>query len=128
MVEDGGGVAGTIMGKDGIAIQNYIRDGDVYDVEGVVIEYIKVLDEIRKATNILKLGEVEEISIKAIDMVILFRLINADYFAALVLEPGVNIGKGRYMLEELSQTFGKRSSRHSQAHAAERGAPQQNFP
>jgi predicted regulator of Ras-like GTPase activity (Roadblock/LC7/MglB family) len=31
-------------------------------------------------------------------MVILFRLINADYFAALVLEPGVNIGKGRYML------------------------------
>ncbi|MCP3676629.1 MAG: roadblock/LC7 domain-containing protein [Deltaproteobacteria bacterium] len=98
MVEDGGGVAGTIMGKDGIAIQNYIRDGDVYDVEGVVIEYIKVLDEIRKATNMLKLGEVEEISIKAIDMVILFRLINADYFAALVLEPGVNIGKGRYML------------------------------
>lgn len=98
MVEDGGGIAGTIMGKDGIAIQNYIRGGDSYDVEGVVIEYIKVIDEIRKASSMLQLGEVEEISIKAIDMVILFRLINTDYFAALVVEPKVNVGKARYML------------------------------
>jgi len=100
MVEDGGGIAGTVMGKDGIAVQNYIRGGDSYDVEGVVIEYIKVLEEIRKASTLLKLGEVEEISIKAIDMVILFRLINSDYFAALVLEPRVNVGKARYMLRK----------------------------
>jgi len=105
MVEDGGGVAGTIMGNDGIAIQNYMRDDNLYDVEGMVIEYIKVLDEIKKATKILKLGEVEEISIKALDMVILFRIINEDYFAVLILEPGANTGKGWYMLRRAVTTL-----------------------
>jgi predicted regulator of Ras-like GTPase activity (Roadblock/LC7/MglB family) len=98
MVEDGGGIAGTVMGKDGIAVQSYIRVSDSYDIETVGIEYVKIVDEIRRVSNILHLGEVEEISIKAIGTTILFRLINPEYFAAIVLEPKGNVGKARYIL------------------------------
>ncbi len=98
MVEDGGGIAGTVMGKDGIAVQSYVRISDSYDIETVGIEYVKIVDEIRRVSNMLHLGEVEEISIKANDTAVLFRIINAEYFAAIVLELKGNIGKAKYML------------------------------
>ncbi|MEE8185699.1 MAG: roadblock/LC7 domain-containing protein [Thermodesulfobacteriota bacterium] len=98
MVEDGGGIAGTVMGKDGIAVQSYVRISDSYDIETVGIEYVKIVDEIRRVSSMLHLGEVEEISIKANDTAVLFRIINAEYFAAIVLELKENIGKAKYML------------------------------
>jgi|GEM_PF-1134928 len=94
-----GGVAGTVMAKDGIAIQNYVKDKAAYDVDSVGVEYGRILEETKNASSMLKLGEVEELSVAAEGSTVIMRLINKDYFIAIVLGPGGNFGKARYYLK-----------------------------
>ncbi|MBI5287030.1 MAG: roadblock/LC7 domain-containing protein [Deltaproteobacteria bacterium] len=95
-----GGVAGTIMGRDGIAIQDYVREGMDYDVEAVGVEYGKVIEEIKRVAGTLNLGEVEEISIAGQGFTVTIRFINRDYFAILVVNNRRNLGKARYLLKK----------------------------
>ena len=95
-----GGIAGTIMGKDGIAIQNYVKDSTAYDVDSLGVEYARILEETKNASSMLKLGEVEELSVSAGGSTIIMRLINKDYFIAIALGSGGNFGKARYYLKK----------------------------
>ncbi|MBI3398048.1 MAG: hypothetical protein HY026_02270 [Deltaproteobacteria bacterium] len=94
-----GGVAGTIMAKDGIAIQNYIKGSAAYDMDALGVEYARILSEAKNASSMLALGNVEEMSVSAEGSMIVMRLINQDYFMAIVLGPGENLGKARYLLK-----------------------------
>ncbi|MBI5328390.1 MAG: roadblock/LC7 domain-containing protein [Deltaproteobacteria bacterium] len=95
-----GGMAATIMAKDGMAIQNYVKDKSDYDVDSLGVEYARILEETKNACSMLKLGEVEELSVSAEDSTIITRLINKDYFIAIVLDSGGNFGKARYYLKK----------------------------
>src|SRR3989337_3531124 len=76
-----GGIAATLMGMDGIAIEQYIKAGG-YDVETVGVEYGKVIDEIRKASKLLDLGSVEEVMVATAASDLLLRMAtHADYIA-----------------------------------------------
>ncbi len=94
-----GGIAGTIMAKDGIAIQNYVKDKAAYDMDSVGVEYGRILEATKNASSMLKLGEVEELSIAAEGSTVIIRLIDKDYFIAIVLGPEGNFGKARYYLK-----------------------------
>jgi len=94
-----GGVAGTVMAKDGIAIQNYVKDKAAYDMDSVGVEYSRILEETKNASSMLKLGEVDELSVTAEGSTVIMRLINKDYFIAIVLGPEGNFGKARYYLK-----------------------------
>lgn len=94
-----GGIAGTIMANDGIAIQNYAKDQAIDDMDAVGVEYSRVIKETKNASYMLKLGEVEEISVLAGGSAIIMRLINQDYFMAIVIGQGGNIGKAKYLLK-----------------------------
>ena len=53
-----GGVAGLLMGFDGIAVESYVRDDSVdMPVDVVGQEYSVILKEIRKAAEMLDVGE-----------------------------------------------------------------------
>lgn len=93
-----GGVAATIMAKDGIPIQNYIKEAG-YDVDSLGAEYARILQETKNAASQLKLGEVEELSVAAMGSTVIMRLINGDYFMAVVLAPEAVTGKARYYLK-----------------------------
>ncbi len=99
MVENGGGIAGTVMGRDGIAIQNYIKEDGPYDVETLGVEFGNVLGEILKVAEILRLGEMEEVTIRTAENTVLLRLINPEYFAIVVLGREGRYGKARYVLK-----------------------------
>jgi predicted regulator of Ras-like GTPase activity (Roadblock/LC7/MglB family) len=95
-----GGLAGLVMGFDGIPVDSYLKDqpGAPVDVETVGMEFSVILKEIRRAAELLDAGEAREVSIQAERMTTVIRLINAEYFVAVALAPGGNHGKARYLL------------------------------
>ncbi|MBE7415719.1 MAG: roadblock/LC7 domain-containing protein [Deltaproteobacteria bacterium] len=98
-----GGVAATLMGKDGISVEQHIKSGG-YDVETVGVEYGKVVDEIGKASDLLNLGSVQEVMVSTVSVDILLRMASEDYYIAFVLAGDSNIGKARYLLRKAAAT------------------------
>jgi predicted regulator of Ras-like GTPase activity (Roadblock/LC7/MglB family) len=93
-----GGIAGLVMGFDGIAVESYTREGHKMDINTVGMEFSFILTQIRKAAEILDVGSVQEVSIKAEKLLIVIRVLNPEYFLALALSPEGNFGKGRYLM------------------------------
>lgn len=93
-----GGVAGLLMGYDGIAVDQYVRDDAEVDVQTVGMEYSVILSSVRQAAEMLDIGTAQEVSIKAEQMTTVVRLLTPEYFAAVTLAPGANVGKARYLL------------------------------
>ncbi len=96
--ETGGGIGAVLMGYDGIAIDQFFSPDEELDLHMVVVEYSNVLKEIRKTAEILSLGEMEEISIRTDRFIIVIRMLNDEYFVALVIARDGNFGKGRYLM------------------------------
>lgn len=94
----GGGIGAVLMGYDGIAIDQYFAPDEKLDLQMVVVEYSNVLKEIRKTADILSLGDMEEISIRTDRFIIVIRVLNDEYFTALVIHRDGNFGKGRYLM------------------------------
>jgi predicted regulator of Ras-like GTPase activity (Roadblock/LC7/MglB family) len=93
-----GGVAGLLMGFDGIAVETYARPAAPIDISIVGMEFSVVLNRVREAAAVLEVGGVQEIAIRAENLSVIVRVLNADYFVALAITPGGNFGKGRYLL------------------------------
>lgn len=93
-----GGVAGLLMGFDGIAVESFAQDPSKLDIQTVGMEFSYILTQVRKAVDALDAGTVEEVTIRSDRMTILIRVLNKDYFVALAITPSGNSGKGRYML------------------------------
>ena len=93
-----GGIAGLVMGFDGIAVESYTREGHKIDVNTVGMEFSFILTQVRKAAEILEVGGVQEIAIRAEKLTILIRVVSVDYFIALAINPDGNFGKGRYLM------------------------------
>lgn len=95
-----GGVAGLLMGFDGIPVDHYVRDaaGAPVDVETVGMEFSVILKDIRKAAELLEAGHAQEISVRAEKMTTVMRVVNDEYFVAITLQPHGNFGKARFLL------------------------------
>lgn len=87
----------TIMGMDGLTIEQYTPGG--YDVETVGVEYGKVVDEIKHAAGVLDLGMVEEVCVTADETCIILRMVTQGYYIALVLSSSANTGRARFLLK-----------------------------
>ena len=99
-----GGLAGLLMGFDGIAVESYTRDtasspsSMATDIQTVGMEFSFILTQVRKAAEALEVGSVQEITIRAEKLSVIIRVLNQDYFLALALTGTGNFGKGRYLL------------------------------
>src|SRR5262245_47461918 len=93
-----GGVAGVLMGFDGIAVESYCKDGVEIDIQTIEMEYSFILTQIRRAAETLEVGSLNEITIKAERVTTLIRVLTHDYFFALAIAPDGNFGKGRYLM------------------------------
>jgi predicted regulator of Ras-like GTPase activity (Roadblock/LC7/MglB family) len=94
----GGGIGAVLMGYDGIAIDQFFSPDEKIDLQMVVVEYSNALKEIRRTAEILSLGEMEEISIRTDRFIIVIRMLNEEYFVALIINRDGNFGKGRYLM------------------------------
>lgn len=93
-----GGIAGLVMGFDGIAVDSYTRDGGKMDITTVGMEFSFILGQLRKAAESLEVGGVQEITIKAEQLTLVMRCLNSEYFLGLALAPEGNFGKGRFLM------------------------------
>ncbi len=98
VAETDGGVAGLLMGFDGIAVEQYTAPSEGVDIQTVGMEFSFILTQVRKAAEILEVGAVQEIAIRCASLTILIRVISSEYFVALAIRPDGNFGKGRYLL------------------------------
>ncbi len=96
--ETEGGVAGLLMGFDGIAVDSFTVETGGVDITTVGMEFSFLLTQVKKAAEILEVGQVQEITIRASNLTILIRVVTHEYFAALAIRPEGNLGKGRYLL------------------------------
>jgi len=96
-----GGVAGLLMGYDGINVDTYTvgdaPDG-VPDINTIGMEFSFLLTQVRKAAESLELGGVQEVTIRTDRLTILMRSCTPDYFVALAIRAEGNFGKGRFLL------------------------------
>lgn len=93
-----GGIAGLLMGYDGIPVESWARDDADFDIQTVGVELSVILKDIGRAAEQLEAGSPREVAIQAEKVTTLVRMLNAEYFLALALKPDGNPGKGRFML------------------------------
>jgi predicted regulator of Ras-like GTPase activity (Roadblock/LC7/MglB family) len=94
-----GGLAAFIMAYDGIPIDEVIVEQTEFDMQLLSVEYATVLKEIRHAVDVIKMGDLEEVTISTTRTCVIIRILNEDLFSALILRRDGNIGKGRYLLK-----------------------------
>jgi predicted regulator of Ras-like GTPase activity (Roadblock/LC7/MglB family) len=97
-----GGVAGILMGFDGIAVEHYSReeqDGqDGIDIQTVGMELAHAVSQLRKAVERLDLGQAAEITVRTDKLVILVYVLSEEYFVACAVRPDASFGKARYVM------------------------------
>jgi predicted regulator of Ras-like GTPase activity (Roadblock/LC7/MglB family) len=97
-----GGIAGILMGFDGIAVESYTRADASTDIQTVAMELAHVITQTKRATESLEAGELDEMTVRSEKLVVLLRVLNAEYFLACAVKPGANFGKARYLLRLLA--------------------------
>jgi len=100
-----GSVGFLVMDLDGIALETYSKPDAEHDIKIIGIELSVVLKSVRQAASMLEAGETQEVAIVADQLTTLIRMINDNYFVALSMEPGANIGKARYLLRTRVHTL-----------------------
>lgn len=94
-----GALACSVMGFDGIAVETHQKgDNESLELNSAWVEFANVLTQAKAATETLKTGKVQELSINTENLVTVMRLVTPEYFLVLALKPDGNYGKGRYVL------------------------------
>ena len=93
-----GGLARLLMAFQGVSVESYTRDDIPLDIDTVGAEFSVVIKQIQRAAESLEAGGAHEVAVLAEKMVTVIRVVNQDYFLAVALQPGGNIGKARYLL------------------------------
>lgn len=94
-----GSLAVTIMAYDGIPIDEVLVEQSEFDMQLLSVEYATILKEIKRVVGVIKMGSLEEVSISTTRTSVALRILNDDFFAALIMRRDGNIGRGHYMLK-----------------------------
>ena len=92
--ECGGGLAAALMGSDGIPIEQVEASGEVREsvsseIDVLGVEFGRILDELRKASDSVGGGALEEVSIRLSNFWVLMRTV--DNMLAVDFETGKRI-------------------------------------
>jgi len=104
MIDDVPGALGiALMGSDGIPIAEcYARGADAAAADGEVgaagVEFGRILDEVRKASDAIAGGRLDEVVIGLGRFWLLFRVVDEELFLVAALEPRGNLGKARFLM------------------------------
>ena len=101
--ECGGGLAAALMGADGIPIDQVEASGEVSEslsdeVEVLGVEFGRILDELRKASDSVAGGALEEVSIRLANFWVLMRVVDEESYLVLAIQPDGNPGKARFLM------------------------------
>jgi predicted regulator of Ras-like GTPase activity (Roadblock/LC7/MglB family) len=104
ILDDCGGAIGiALMGSDGVPVEQVqARAGDSAllseDIGTAGAEFGRILDEIRKASDALGGGAMNETMVSLSRFTLIFRAVDDDLFVVLAITPDGNLGKARYLI------------------------------
>ena len=98
-----GAIGVALMGTDGIAVAEFqAQNPDLSVLDGEVgaagIEFGRILDEVRKASDALNGGRLEEVVVGLARFTLLFRSVDDELFLVVALAEGGNLGKARFLM------------------------------
>ena len=98
-----GAIGVALMGTDGIAVAELqAQNPDLSVLDGEVgaagIEFGRILDEVRKASDALNGGRLEEVVVGLARFTLLFRSVDDELFLVVALAEGGNLGKARFLM------------------------------
>jgi predicted regulator of Ras-like GTPase activity (Roadblock/LC7/MglB family) len=93
-----GAMAALIMARDGISLSQFIKPEIQIDLETLGIEYANLLAETNRSSQAMNAGQLTELQIATDKYLTILRVLNSEYFIALILTPDGNLGKGRFLL------------------------------
>jgi predicted regulator of Ras-like GTPase activity (Roadblock/LC7/MglB family) len=101
--ECGGGMAAALMGADGIPIEQVEATGEARGAPGngidvLGVEFGRLLDEMRKASDSVRGGALEEVSIRLANFWVLMRVVDEETYLVLAIGPDGNAGKARFLM------------------------------
>ena len=98
--EAGGGLAGLVIGRDGIALEIYERDGSDggVDIQALGVELVTLAGETSRVSRVLGAEGFEELSLILPGHIALMRQINPEYFLVILIRRDGNFGKARYLM------------------------------
>ncbi|MBN2725717.1 MAG: roadblock/LC7 domain-containing protein [Deltaproteobacteria bacterium] len=91
-----GAKAALLMEFDGIQVDSYAQ-GDV-DIITLGTEFSQLMTHVKRTASILEVGDLEEMMVKTEDLILVFRVVNSDYFLTTALSSDGNFGKARFVL------------------------------
>ncbi len=94
-----------LMGFDGIAVEQWVREGLDLDIESMAMEFSFRFLELRDAAASLEMGQISDITLKAEFGTILVRVLSSEFFVAVLLESAGHMGKGRWVLRSQSKAL-----------------------
>ncbi len=101
-----GALAGAIMGRDGIPIEEYLVSRDAVDLNAIAVEFERVLDQAEKVAGALfgkDSGGLHELVLVTGSTQILLRPVDEECFIVLALERTGGMGKARYLVGSILQ-------------------------
>ena len=98
-----GAIGIALMGSDGIAVAELqAPDPDLSVLDGEVgaagVEFGRILDEVRKASDALSGGRLEEVVVGLARFTLVFRAVDDELFLVVALAEGGNLGKARFLM------------------------------
>ena len=99
----GGGIGAVLMGSDGIPIEQVVTEGVpegplTDDIGTAGVEFNRILEEIRKASDALAGGAVAETVVVLSRFSLAFRSVDEDTYLTVIVAPHGNLGKARYLM------------------------------
>ncbi len=92
-------IGAIVMDQEGITLDKVGEAPDpALDTETLAMEYTIILKNAMKTADMVNAGKVSEFYIRNERFTALLRMINSEYFVAMFLRPGANMGKGRFLL------------------------------
>jgi predicted regulator of Ras-like GTPase activity (Roadblock/LC7/MglB family) len=105
----GGGIGAALMGNDGIPIEEFTASkvpggspagdfGQPVEVATAGVEFGRILMDIRRASDALGGGALEETIVRVKGFTLIFQPIDDENFLVLAIARDGNLGKARYLI------------------------------
>jgi predicted regulator of Ras-like GTPase activity (Roadblock/LC7/MglB family) len=96
-----GGIAGVLMGFDGITVETYAKTGyadALPEIQTLAMEFAHVIAQMRRTVQSLDAGALQEVTIRTDTMTLVVQVLTQEYFLAFAMLPTANVGKARYLV------------------------------
>jgi len=97
-LREDGGLAGLLMGFDGVAVESYQRPGLGTELQEMAVELAHLLSQVRRTRLGARGGLLKELVVRTDRLAVVLEVVNESYFLAVALLPTANVGKARYVL------------------------------